>query len=57
MRAIPYASAIGSIIYDMLSTRSDVSYALNAMRRYESNYGQAHWIIVENILNYLRRTK
>jgi hypothetical protein len=27
------------------------------MRRYQSNYGNAHWTIVKNILKYLRRTK
>jgi hypothetical protein len=57
MRVIPYASAIGSIIYAMICTRSDVSYALSAMSRYQLNYGEAHWTIVKNILKYLRRTK
>jgi hypothetical protein len=27
------------------------------MSRYQSNYGEAHWTIVKNILKYLRRTK
>jgi hypothetical protein len=57
MRAIPYASAIGSIMYDMICMRPDISYALCATSRYQSNYGDAHWIIVKNILKYLRRTK
>jgi hypothetical protein len=57
MRAIPYASAIGFIIYAMLCTRPDFSYALSAMSRYQSNYGEAHWTIIKNILKYLRRTK
>jgi hypothetical protein len=57
MRAIPYASDIGSIIYAMICTRPDVSYALSAMSRYQSNYGDAHLTIVKNILKYLRRTK
>jgi hypothetical protein len=26
------------------------------MSRYQSNYGEAHWTIVKNILKYLRRT-
>jgi hypothetical protein len=56
MGAILYASAIGSIMYAMICTCQDVSYALNATRRYQSNYGDAHWIIVKNILKYLRRT-
>jgi uncharacterized protein (UPF0218 family) len=27
------------------------------MSRYQSNYGEAHWTIINNILKYLRRTK
>jgi hypothetical protein len=42
MNAIHYASSIGSIMYAMLCTRPDVSYSLSAMRRYQSNYGEAH---------------
>jgi hypothetical protein len=57
MRVIPYALTIGSIIYAMICTRPDVSYALSATSRYQSNYGEAHWTIVKNILKYLRRTK
>jgi tRNA C32,U32 (ribose-2'-O)-methylase TrmJ len=37
--------------------KSSHSYALNAMSRYQSNYGEAHRTIVKNILKYLRRTK
>jgi hypothetical protein len=44
-------------MYAMLYTRPDVSYALSATSRYQSNYGEAHWTIVKNILKYLRRTK
>jgi hypothetical protein len=57
MRVIPYASAIGSIMYAMICICPDVSYALGATSRYQSNYGEAHWTIVKNILKYLRRTK
>ncbi|KAI5419956.1 hypothetical protein KIW84_043940 [Lathyrus oleraceus] len=57
MNKIPYASAIGSIMYAMLYTRPDVSYALSATSRYQSDPGDAHWIAVKNILKYLRRTK
>jgi hypothetical protein len=57
MRVILYALAIGSIMYVMLCTHPDVSYALSATSRYKSDYGEAHWTTVNNILNYLRRTK
>jgi hypothetical protein len=56
MRVIPYASAIGFIMYAMLCKHPYVSYALSAMSRYQSNYGDAHWTIIKNILKYLRRT-
>ena len=34
MSKIPYASTIGSIMFAMLCTRTDVSYALSMTRRY-----------------------
>jgi hypothetical protein len=44
-------------MYAMLCTRPDVSYVLSATSSYQSNYCEAHWTIVKNILKYLRRTK
>jgi hypothetical protein len=32
-------------------------YALSVTSKYQSDYGEAHWTIVKNILKYLRRTK
>ena len=57
MNGIPYASAIGSIMYAMLCTRPDVSYALSMTSRYQQNPGESHWMAVKNILKYLRRSK
>ncbi|XP_040254033.1 secreted RxLR effector protein 161-like [Aegilops tauschii subsp. strangulata] len=57
MSGVPYASAIGSIMYAMICTRPDVSYALSVISRYQSDPGLAHWAAVKNILKYLRRTK
>jgi hypothetical protein len=57
MSKVSYASAIGSIMYAMISTRPDVSYALSATSRYQSDPGESHWIAVKNILKYFRRTK
>jgi hypothetical protein len=57
MSKVPYASAIGSIMYAMLCTRPDVSYPLSMTSRYQSNPGDGHWIAVKNILKYLRRTR
>ena len=57
MNKIPYASAIGPIMYAMLCTRPNLSYALSATSRYQSDPNDAHWVAVKNILKYLRRTK
>ena len=57
MSRVPYASAIGSIMYAMLCTRPDVSYALSVTSRYQANPGASHWTAVKAILKYLRRTK
>ena len=57
MSKVPYASTIGSIMYAMISTRLDVSYALSVTSRYQSDPGESHWTSLKNILKYLRRTK
>ena len=57
MSIVPYASAIGSIMYAMLSTRPDVALAISLTNRFQSNPGNEHWNAVKNILKYLRRTK
>ena len=57
MSGIPYASAIGSIMYAMICTRPDVSCALSMTSRYQQNPGDSHWMAVKNILKYLRNTK
>ena len=57
MKVIPYASAIGSIMYAMLCTRPDVCLAISLAGRYQGNPGVDHWTAVKNILKYLKRTK
>ncbi|KAA0065556.1 gag/pol protein [Cucumis melo var. makuwa] len=57
MRNIPYASAVGSLMYAMLCTRLDICYLVGMISRYQSNPKRDHWITVKNILKYLRRTK
>jgi hypothetical protein len=57
MSRIPYASAIGSIMYAMICTRADISYAHSITSRYQSDPGEGHWTAVKNVFKYLRRTK
>src|SRR3954467_9355124 len=57
MSVVPYASAIGSIMYAMLCTRPDVNLDVSLVGRYQSNPGMEHWTVVKNIPKYLKRTK
>ena len=42
MRNIPYASAVGSLMYAMLCTRPDICYSVGMVSRYQSNHGRDH---------------
>ena len=57
MNKVPYASAIGSIMYAMLCTIPDACHAVHLISRYQSDPGVEHWTAVKNILKYLKRTK
>ncbi|GJU09438.1 hypothetical protein Tco_1131834 [Tanacetum coccineum] len=51
MSRVPYASAIGSIMYAMTCTRPDVSFALSMVSRHQQNPGEGHCTAVKNILS------
>nr|GFB28882.1 hypothetical protein [Tanacetum cinerariifolium] len=57
MQNVPYASAVGSIMYAVRCTRSDVAFAQNVTSRFQQNPCDFHWTTVKNILKYLRNTK
>ncbi|GJY60450.1 hypothetical protein Tco_0461107 [Tanacetum coccineum] len=57
MQNVPYASAVGSIMYVVRCTRPDVAFAQNITSRFQQNPGDLHWTTVKNILKYLRNTK
>ena len=57
MSRIPFASAVGSLMYAMLCTRPDICYAVGIVSRYQSDPGEEHWIALKHILKYLRRTR
>ena len=57
MRQVPYASAVGSLMYAMLCTRLYICYSVSMVSRYQSNLGPKHWQAVKHILKYLRRAR
>ena len=56
MERVPYANAVGSLMYAMLCTRPDICFAVGMVSRYQSNPGEAHWKAVKRILRYLKGT-
>ena len=43
MNGVPYSSAVGSVMYSMVSTRSDLANAISVLSRFMSNLGKEHW--------------
>jgi len=56
MSRVPYASAVGSLMYAMVCTRPDLAFAVSVVSRYMANPGKDHWQAVKRIFRYLRGT-
>lgn len=44
---VPYASAVGSLMYAMVCTRPDLAHAVGVVSRFLSNPGKKHWEAVK----------
>jgi hypothetical protein len=56
MSRVPYASAVGSLMYEMVYTRSDIAHVVGVLSRYMSKPGNEHWTIVKKVFRYLHGT-
>nr|CAN68815.1 hypothetical protein VITISV_001087 [Vitis vinifera] len=54
MSKMPYASAIGSLMYAMVCTRSDIAHAVGVVSKFMSRPGKQHWEAIKWILRYLK---
>ena len=57
IQKIPYASAVGSLMYAQVCTRPDIAYIVGMLGRYLSNPGMDHWKAAKRVMRYLNRTK
>lgn len=57
MKNVPYASAVGSLMYSAVCTRPDIAHAVGVVSRFLSNPGKEHWEAVKWILRYLNGTR
>ena len=56
MALVPYASAVGSLMYAMVCTRPYIANIVGVVSRYMANSGKEHWEAVKWILRYQRGT-
>ena len=56
MSRVPYASAVGSLMYAMVCTRLDIAHAVGVLSRFMSKPGKEHWTVVKRVFRYLRGT-
>ena len=57
MKAVPYASAVGSLMYAQVCTRPDIAFAVGVLGRFLSNPGKEHWTATKRVFRYLKGTK
>ncbi|WJZ80584.1 hypothetical protein VitviT2T_000491 [Vitis vinifera] len=54
MSKVPYASAIGNLMYAMVCTRPNIAHAVGVVSRFMSKPRKQHWEAVKWILRYLK---
>ena len=54
MSKVPYASAIGSLMYAIVCIGPDIEHAVGVVSKFMSRPGKQHWEAVKWILRYLR---
>ena len=57
MEAVPYALAVGSLMYAQTCTRPDISFVVGMFGRFQSNPGFDYWTAVKKVMRYLQGTK
>ena len=57
MKSVPYAPAVGSLMYAMVATRPDIAHAVGVVSRFMHNPGRSHWNAVKHVFRYLAGTQ
>ena len=56
MSRVPYARAVGSLMYAMVCTRPDIAHAVGVLSRFMSKPRKEHWTTVKQFFRFLRGT-
>ena len=56
MAKVPYQEAVGTLIYVMLGTQLDITYAVQFLLKFSKNPGKSYWKAVKRVFQYLKGT-
>jgi hypothetical protein len=57
MKSVPYASAVGSLMYAQVCTRPDLAFVIGMLGKYQKNPDISHWNGIKKDLRYIQSTK
>ena len=57
MRSVPYAEAIGCVLWPVMITRPDCAFAVGILSQFIQNPGNVHWEALKRVMVYLGSTK
>jgi len=53
---IPYAAAVGTLLYCALATRPDIAHSLSLLSKYTKAPRKAYWKVIKRVFRYLQAT-
>ncbi|XP_031255353.1 secreted RxLR effector protein 161-like [Pistacia vera] len=56
MENVSYANVIGSVMYAMISTKPDLSFAMSLLSCFMTNLESKHWFALKWVLRYINDT-
>ena len=57
MNEVPYAQAVGALMYAAMGTRPDITYSTTTLSQFLQRPTRQHWIALKRVLRYLRGTQ
>ncbi|XP_031285303.1 secreted RxLR effector protein 161-like [Pistacia vera] len=56
IESVPYANVVGSVMYIMISTMPDLSFAISMLSQFMANPGSEHWPALNWVLRYINNS-
>ena len=56
MKDVPYKAGVGSLMYAMVATKVDVTFAVSLVSQFLSKASPPHWMAMKRIMRHLKNT-